>query len=73
MIRLLLDQNLSPKLVDKLRDVYPDSIHVSSVSLHESPDLDIWRFAREKGLLIVTKDADFSEMSTLRGHPPKVL
>ena len=28
MRQLLFDQNLSPKLVDRLTDVYPNSVHV---------------------------------------------
>ena len=32
-----------------------------------------WERARQEGYTIVTKDADFSEMSVLQGFPPKVI
>ena len=62
---LLFDQNLSPRLVTRLADVYPDSIHVQSLDLGSSLDRVVWDYAREHDYMIVTKDADFSEISLL--------
>lgn len=70
---LLLDQNLSPKLVPRLRDIYPSMVHVSQLGLEQVPDREIWDYARENDLIIVTKDADFGEFSVVWGTPPKVL
>jgi len=70
---LLFDQNLSPRLVDRLADLYPHSIHVSAVGLSTALDLRIWEYARENDYIIVTKDADFSELGLLHGFPPKVI
>jgi len=72
-MRLLFDQNLSPYLVERLSDVYPDSVHVSDVNLDRALDREIWDFAREHSLIIVTKDADFDELSVLKGSPPNVI
>lgn len=72
-MKLLLDQNLSPRLVQRLADLYPDSIHVSKVGLDHSLDRAIWDYARQYDYLIVTKDVDFSEFSLLRGFPPRVI
>ncbi len=36
-------------------------------------DVEVWEYARQNGYLVVTKDADFGELSTLRGFPPKVI
>ena len=33
-MKLLLDHNLSPRLVSILRDLYPGSVHVREVQLH---------------------------------------
>jgi predicted nuclease of predicted toxin-antitoxin system len=41
--------------------------------LDREPDAAIWEYARSNGYVIVTKDADFADMSVLRGHPPKVI
>ena len=72
-MRLLLDQNLSPRLVDRLADLYPHSTHVSLLGLDREEDRAVWDRAQRDGYVIVSKDADFSEMSLLLGFPPKVL
>lgn len=72
-MRLLFDQNLSPRLVDRLEDVYPGFVHVAEVDLDRALDREIWEYARRQGLAVVTKDADFGEMSVLRGFPPHVV
>ncbi|HAZ48240.1 MAG TPA: hypothetical protein DDW76_00375 [Cyanobacteria bacterium UBA11369] len=70
---LLFDQNLSPRLVDRLADIYPSSLHVDAIGLPTAPDREVWEFARQHDYIIVTKDADFSELSLLLGFPPKVI
>ena len=70
---LLFDQNLSPRLVDRLADLYPGSVHVSTVGLSTAFDREVWEYARQHDYIIVTKDVDFSELSLLLGFPPKVI
>ena len=72
-MKLLFDENLSPKLVARLAAEFPDSIHVSRVGLDQADDASVWEFAGSNGLTIVTKDADFSEISLRLGAPPKVI
>ena len=72
-MKLLFDQNLAPRLVRDLADLYPDSAHVRDVGLKASKDRKIWDFARDEGYVIVSKDTDFQQMSFLWGHPPKVI
>ena len=72
-VKLLLDQNLSPRLVPRLSDLYPESTHVSVAGLGEAADGEVWAYARAGGFVIVTKDSDFNDMSVLRGFPPKVI
>jgi len=72
-MRLLFDQNISPHLVKRLSDLFPDSIHVYSVELDQEIDEVVWEYARDNNLIIVTKDADFSELGLLRSYPPKVI
>lgn len=68
-MRLLLDQNLSPRLIERLGDLYPDSIHVSKAGLDRAMDREVWEYAEEHHLIIVSKDADFNELSVLWGTP----
>ncbi|MCX6057584.1 MAG: DUF5615 family PIN-like protein [Chloroflexi bacterium] len=70
---LLFDQNLSPRLVEHLADIYPDSVHVFSLGLGEAMDINIWQYARDHDYMIVTKDPDFSEFGIIKGFPPKII
>jgi predicted nuclease of predicted toxin-antitoxin system len=72
-MKLLFDHHLSRKLVARLADCFPDASHIVFHSLETAHDIDIWQFARNNGYTIVTKDADFKDVSTLRGAPPKVI
>ncbi len=72
-MKLLFDQNLSPRLATRLQDLFPNSSHVFWVGLDQAEDVEVWEYARQNGYLVVTKDADFSELSTLQGFPPKVI
>lgn len=36
-------------------------------------DIEIWQYAHDNGYMIVTKDADFSEMGVVKGYLPKVI
>ena len=72
-MKLLFDQNLSPKLGDRLADLYPGSVHVESIGLGTAFDSTVWDYARQNDYLIVTKDADFGEMGLIAGFPPKVI
>jgi predicted nuclease of predicted toxin-antitoxin system len=70
---LLFDQNISPRLVDRLADVYPGSAHVSALGMGNAMDLEIWQYAHDHDYMIVTKDADFSELGVVKGFPPKII
>lgn len=72
-MRLLLDQNLSPRLLVDLADLHRGSKHVRDVGLATADDDVVWRYAAEHGFTIVSKDADFHERSFLLGQPPKVI
>jgi predicted nuclease of predicted toxin-antitoxin system len=72
-MKLQFDQNLSPKLVTRLTDLFPGSLHVQDVGLESAGDVEVWEHARSEGLAIVSKDDDFQSLSVVRGHPPKVI
>ena len=55
-MRVLLDQNLSPSIKSSLQDIFPDTLHVQDIGLSEAEDLDVWRYAGEHELTIVSKD-----------------
>ena len=72
-MKLLFDENISPRLVAALSDVFPGSVHVRDVGLARATDAAIWAYARDRGLTILSKDSDFHQVSFLRGPPPKVI
>lgn len=72
-MKLLFDQNLSPRLVDLLFDVFPASTHVQFAGLDCSSDEAIWKFALAHDFTIVTKDSDFQERSQVTRPAPCVV
>lgn len=71
-MKLLLDQNLSPRIVGAVAAQYPGSVHVREFDLQAAEDETIWQFAKERGYVIVSKDSDFRHRAFVRGQPPKV-
>ena len=72
-MKLLLDENLSRRVVPFIQDSWPGSTQVALVGLEQTDDQTIWRYAQAHGYTIVTKDADFQELSLVHGAPPKVI
>ena len=72
-MKLLFDENLSPRLVQLVSSGYPGSVHVREVGLRGHVDDDLWAFARATGFTIVSKDTDFRERSYVEGFPPKII
>jgi predicted nuclease of predicted toxin-antitoxin system len=70
-VKLLLDENLSDRVIPRIVDLYPDSEHVKTLLLTNTDDVVIWEHARLNSFAIVSKDADFYQRSLLYGHPPK--
>ena len=72
-MKLLFDENLSPRLPALLRDIYPGSSHVHLCGLGSADDATVWQYAKDNGFTIVSKDSDFQERSVILGFPPKFI
>ena len=72
-MKLLFDENLSPRLVGLLSTLFPGSAHVRDVGLAQADDGTVWSYAKDHGFAIVSKDSDFHQMSFIWGFPPKVI
>ena len=72
-MKLLLDENLSHRLVARLEEAFPGTASVNQVGLRSQPDTAIWTYAADQGFAIVSKDEDLRQLSFFRGHPPKVI
>lgn len=72
-MKLLLDENLSPRLLPRLNLLFPGLTHVRDVGLKKAGDEDIWRWAKTNDFAVVTTDADFVILAERFGWPPKVI
>ena len=72
-MKLLLDENLSRRLVAAPQEAFAGTQHVANLGLQGKPDTLIWSTAQQEAYALVSKDDDFRQLSLLRGAPPKVL
>ncbi len=72
-MKLLLDENLSDRIIPNIIDLYPNSQQVKTLGLANTDDAAIWEYAKTNGFVIVSKDSDFHQRSLLYGHPPKFI
>ena len=72
-MKLLFNENLSPKLPRLCAALFPGSAHVRTCGLKGRSDEDVWQYAKSNAFVIVSKDADFHERSLLNGPPPKLV
>jgi predicted nuclease of predicted toxin-antitoxin system len=72
-VKLLFDQTISFKAALRLKHTFPECGQVRELKLEDKSDREIWVFAKRQQFTIVTFDADFYDLVTLFGHPPKVI
>ena len=73
-MRVLLDQNLSPKLIRKLADILPGLESVYDHDLIGSSDRFIFEWARRAEFsALVSTDRDLVQLAERFGPPPKVI
>ena len=72
-VMLLFNQNLPPSLPRRLADLYPGSVHVKDINLAVVGDNPIWDYAKDRSLIVATKDTDYRDLSHRLGYPPKVV
>jgi predicted nuclease of predicted toxin-antitoxin system len=73
-LKLLFDANLSPQLVVRLAELFPNSAHVFDVGFAQlTSDEAIWDYAKTHGFTIVTADSDFLDFAKDSGTPPGVV
>lgn len=72
-MKLLLDENLSPRLIELLAADFPETTHIERLKMRGATDAAIWDYAGVNGYTIVSKDNDFRQYAFLYGPPPKVI
>jgi len=73
-MRFILDNNIPPKLLGKLRELGHDAIHVQDTAKgSDTEDSDIANIADAENRIVLTKDKDFLGLHMVTGSPQKVL
>ena len=73
-MKLLLDANLSWRLVKIMSSHFEQTEHVERCGLPiPASDTEIWNWAKDNQALIVTNDEDYYYFSMQKGFPPKVI
>lgn len=69
-----VDAQLSPKLAQWLTaSLGVEAVHVRELGLLHASDRAIFDAARDAGVAVITKDADFVALVEQRGPPPQIL
>lgn len=64
---------LPVRLCTAVNEALGEIRHVRELGLQESTDAEVFEYARDRGMTIVTKDSDFQALLALRGAPPCVI
>ncbi|MBN1867934.1 DUF5615 family PIN-like protein [Candidatus Sumerlaeota bacterium] len=68
-LRILADENVSPKVVAFLRDQGLDVLDAKEQGWHGKSDDELLQIARRESRWILTHDADFGMLAVLEGAP----
>lgn len=73
-MKLLLDENLSWRMIKMLESISEEIIHVSNLKITQpGDDISIWNYAKKNGFTIISKDDDFEKIVLMRKAPPKLI
>lgn len=73
-MKILVDENLSWRLIPKLKEIFPEIIHLTDTPLLlGSNDYEIWNYAKANSYHILTQDSDFYRILEEKDFPPKII
>jgi predicted nuclease of predicted toxin-antitoxin system len=75
-MKFLLDENISRRIIPLLNDSLGEITYLLSPKTGLVPPVSdhlVWKYAKENGYHILTRDEDFIKLSLLFGSPPKVV
>ena len=74
MIRILIDQNISHRIIPKISTTFSAVEHVRNLGLQQASDYEIFLQARGQQFdAILTIDEDFLNLIQVFGSPPKII
>ena len=73
-MKLLIDQNISHRILPHIQDTYPQASHVRMLGLKDANDHQIFMYARNNGFkAVITHDDDFLKLLRTFNQPPKII
>jgi len=72
-VKLLFDQNISFRVISKISNNFPEANQVLQLGIENYSDVELWKYAKENDFTLITFDADFYELSSLKEFPPKII
>lgn len=72
-MKLLLDENLSRRLVPGLQHRFPGTSQVALLGLEGATDSQLCEYAAEHGFVLCTKDDDFRRLVAARDYKPRLI
>lgn len=72
-MRLLFDQNISFRVVKRLKATFPNVMSVRECGLLKADDYQIWEYARQNDYTVVSFDKDIPDIGSVKGFPPKII
>lgn len=72
-VKLLLDENLSRRLVPALQEHFPGSSQVALLGLERATDAALCDYAASHGFVLCSKDDDFHRLVAARRYRPKLV
>ena len=68
LLKFLLDENISPILIEKIKVSYPGSASSYEIGYEGKSDIEIYHFLRDHSYILITFDLDFTD---IRKFPPE--
>jgi predicted nuclease of predicted toxin-antitoxin system len=69
-VKFLVDNQLPPALARFIsQDLHGEALHVSDIGLRCGSDAEVWTFAAENDLVLISKDEDFAALYSKKPRP----
>tara|TARA_R110002050_G_scaffold300722_2_gene471883 strand:- start:23312 stop:23647 length:336 start_codon:yes stop_codon:yes gene_type:complete len=72
-MKLLIDQNISNRIIESISDIFPGSAHVKEANLSDASDEEIRAYAYSNKFALVTTISDFFDLNMVLENAPKII
>ncbi|UTW66119.1 DUF5615 family PIN-like protein [bacterium SCSIO 12643] len=72
-MKLLIDQNISKRIIDSISDIFPGSLHITGTQLSNYSDLEVWNYALKNDFILISTDPEVFDRCVLSEDSPKTV